>query len=240
MGFFLAREQQSLFTFFFTEWELQNRISNLSLHHSRSVLMEAQILSAGPSLMFMVEMRWSSRSSSRAWPSISWERNWAASSSQPEQKQKQTKNLYICMCVCVGWSQRFAEGERKKTLNEDTPTLKRGDEAAHFLHAPLSRSGWEEVGPLSLEAPGSQAIGSSGAVADLGARVRRGRRQRGRIVLVLVPIAGHVLWAAGLGVTLQFTASFTSVINLLFCTRGLLRQVSCHATVTTPFIGLIV
>lgn len=54
------------------------------LYHSRRVLMEAQILRAGPSLMFIVDMRWSSRRSSRACPSISCDRNWAASSSQPE------------------------------------------------------------------------------------------------------------------------------------------------------------
>lgn len=45
------------------------------LRHSRRLLMEAQILSAGPSLMFMVEMRWSSRSSRSACPSISCDRN---------------------------------------------------------------------------------------------------------------------------------------------------------------------
>lgn len=130
-------------------------------------------------------------------------------------------------------STEVRQEQKKKTwLNEDTPTLKRGDEAAHFLHAPLTRSGWKEVGPLTLEAPGSQAVGRSGAVAGLGAWVRRGRRQRGRIVLVLVPIAGHVLWAAGLRVTLKFTASFTSVLNLLFCTGGLLLQASCHVAVS--------
>lgn len=50
--------------------------------------MEAQILRAGPSLIFMVEMRWSSRRSMRACPSISCDRNWAASSSQPEHERK--------------------------------------------------------------------------------------------------------------------------------------------------------
>lgn len=50
--------------------------------------MWAQILRAGPSLMFMVDMRCSSFSRSRACPSISWERNWEASSSQPETKKK--------------------------------------------------------------------------------------------------------------------------------------------------------
>lgn len=35
----------------------KNIQTSLCLHHSRSMLMEAQILRAGPSLMFMVEMR---------------------------------------------------------------------------------------------------------------------------------------------------------------------------------------
>lgn len=63
----------------------------LDLRHSRRLLMEAQILSAGPSLMFMVEMRWSSRSSRSACPSISCDRNWAASSSQPGETEKTMK-----------------------------------------------------------------------------------------------------------------------------------------------------
>lgn len=47
-------------------------------------LMWAQILSAGPSLMFMLVIRWSSVSSSRAWPSISCSRKASATSLQPE------------------------------------------------------------------------------------------------------------------------------------------------------------
>lgn len=46
-------------------------------------LMWAQIFSAGPSLMFMLVIRWSSVSSSRAWPSISCSRNASATSLQP-------------------------------------------------------------------------------------------------------------------------------------------------------------
>lgn len=46
-------------------------------------LMWAQILSAGPSLMFMLVMRWSSVSSSRACPSISCSRKASATSLQP-------------------------------------------------------------------------------------------------------------------------------------------------------------
>lgn len=45
--------------------------------------MWAQIFRAGPSLMFMVDMRCSSFSSSRACPSISCDRKWGACSSQP-------------------------------------------------------------------------------------------------------------------------------------------------------------
>lgn len=55
-------------------------------HQSLRLLMWAQILRAGPSLMFMVDMRCSSFSSSRAWPSISCDRNWEASSSQPAKR----------------------------------------------------------------------------------------------------------------------------------------------------------
>lgn len=51
-----------------------------------STLIWAKILSAGPSLMFMVPMRWSSFSSSSAWPSISWQRNSSAISKQPAAK----------------------------------------------------------------------------------------------------------------------------------------------------------
>lgn len=81
------------FFFFFKEskcwfqWEVgyENTIlESFWQHYSRRLLMEAQILRAGPSLMFMVEMRWSSRKSSSACPSISWDWNWAASSSQPD------------------------------------------------------------------------------------------------------------------------------------------------------------
>lgn len=56
--------------------------------YSRRLLIEAQILRAGPSLIFMVEIRCSSRRRSRACPSISCDRNWAASSSQPEHSRK--------------------------------------------------------------------------------------------------------------------------------------------------------
>lgn len=57
-------------------------------HQSFRLLMWAQILSAGPSLMFMVDMRCSSFRSSRACPSISCDRNWVAKSSQPAQQRK--------------------------------------------------------------------------------------------------------------------------------------------------------
>ncbi|KAG7215420.1 hypothetical protein INR49_006520 [Caranx melampygus] len=49
---------------------------------------EFRILRAGPSLMFMVDMRCSSFSSSSACPSISCDRNWEASSSQPVRKRR--------------------------------------------------------------------------------------------------------------------------------------------------------
>lgn len=58
------------------------------LHQSLRLLMWAQILRAGPSLMFMVDMRCSSFSSRRACPSISCDRNWEASSSQPAEEDK--------------------------------------------------------------------------------------------------------------------------------------------------------
>lgn len=46
-------------------------------------LMWAQIFRAGPSLMLRLVMRWSSVSSSSAWPSISCERKASATSPQP-------------------------------------------------------------------------------------------------------------------------------------------------------------
>ena len=61
-------------------------------YQSLRLLMWAQILSAGPSLMFMVDMRCSSFSSSRAWPSISCDRNWEAISSQPAERRKRDVN----------------------------------------------------------------------------------------------------------------------------------------------------
>lgn len=57
-------------------------------YESLSILMWAKIFSAGPSLMFMVLMRWSSLRSIKAWPSISWERNSSAISWQPGAKEK--------------------------------------------------------------------------------------------------------------------------------------------------------
>lgn len=62
-------------------------------HHSRRLLIEAQIFRAGPSLMFMVEIRWSSLSSNRACPSISCDRNWVASSSQPKPSRKPKRRV---------------------------------------------------------------------------------------------------------------------------------------------------
>lgn len=59
-------------------------------HQSLRLLMWAQILSAGPSLMFMVDMRCSSFSSSRACPSISWQRNSSAISRQPAATHQQS------------------------------------------------------------------------------------------------------------------------------------------------------
>lgn len=60
-------------------------------YESLSMLIWAKILSAGPSLMFMVPMRWSSFSSSRACPSISWERNSSAISRQPAAHHQQSE-----------------------------------------------------------------------------------------------------------------------------------------------------
>ena len=56
-------------------------------HQSLRLLMWAQILRAGPNLMFIVDIRCSSFSKSKACPSISCDRNWEASSSQPEKKR---------------------------------------------------------------------------------------------------------------------------------------------------------
>lgn len=50
-------------------------------------LMHAQSLSAGPSLRFMALIKWSSVRSSRACPSISWERNTSATPSPPAQRE---------------------------------------------------------------------------------------------------------------------------------------------------------
>lgn len=64
--------------------------------------MRAKILSAGPSLMFMVLMRWSSFKRSKACPSISWDRNSSAISWQPAQRamendieQLDTQHLWV-------------------------------------------------------------------------------------------------------------------------------------------------
>lgn len=57
--------------------------------------MWAQILRAGPSLMFMVDIRCSSFSSSRACPSISCDRNWEASSSQPANRRTKIKEKAV-------------------------------------------------------------------------------------------------------------------------------------------------
>lgn len=59
------------------------RWSTEKCYESLSILIWAKIFSAGPSLMFMVLMRWSSFRRSRAWPSISWERNSSAISWHP-------------------------------------------------------------------------------------------------------------------------------------------------------------
>lgn len=65
--------------------------------------MWAQILRAGPSLMFMVDMRCSSFSSSSACPSISCDRNWEASSSQPARKRR-GRNENMCNSdICFQW-----------------------------------------------------------------------------------------------------------------------------------------
>ncbi len=56
-------------------------------------LMWAQSFSAGPSLRFMVLTRWSSVRSSRACPSISWERNSSATSGPPGGKRRDRQSV---------------------------------------------------------------------------------------------------------------------------------------------------
>lgn len=63
----------------------------LFFHWFFSALIWAQIFSAGPSLMFMLVIRWSSVSSSRAWPSISCSLKASATSLQPAMKRRETK-----------------------------------------------------------------------------------------------------------------------------------------------------
>lgn len=77
-------------------------------HWFFSALMWAQILRAGPSLMFMLVMRWSSVSSSSAWPSISCTRNASATSLQPEHKQHRGRSYPTAGHVSpLQWITRF-------------------------------------------------------------------------------------------------------------------------------------
>lgn len=80
--------------------------------------------------------------------------------------------------------------------------LKWGDKPAHLLHTPLGRSCREEVVPLQREASRSRAVGLRGAVVGSRARVWRTRREGGSLV-VFFTVAGSILRAAGLGVTLH-------------------------------------
>lgn len=129
---FLTKRRKSRYWF---PWGFVNRKTVLPLkHHSRRVLMEAQILRAGPSLIFMVEMRCSSRRSSRACPSISCDKNWAASSSQPEQKDRKVD--------VIQKEKTRTRATTRLPSHSWTPTLKWWDEPADFFHAPLSRSCW--------------------------------------------------------------------------------------------------
>lgn len=177
----------------------------LCLHHSRRLLMEAQILRAGPSLIFMVDMRWSSRRSSRACPSISCERNCAASSSQPEHNKKTQRHD----------QHRGQQGmtvllnDIKRSTNNIhlmwPPTLKWRDKPEHFFHTPLSRGRRKKVCPIQREATGGRAVRLRSAVVRSRAGVRRAWGQRGRIVVIffLFSVAGRILRATGLRVTLQ-------------------------------------
>lgn len=75
----------------FRSWSRSTRIQSLrvwifAVYASFKELMCAQSFSAGPSLRFMVLTRWSSVRSSRACPSISWERNSWATSWPPGEK----------------------------------------------------------------------------------------------------------------------------------------------------------
>lgn len=127
--------------------------------------MEAQILSAGPSLIFMVEIRWSSRKSSRACPSISCDRKWAASSSQPEHREvqsacKTTKVAYDLKINCdparLPWSEEI-NLQTSSTLHwEGVADRKLAPSSGRLPGAELSDCGalwsarleqeWEELG----------------------------------------------------------------------------------------------
>lgn len=85
-------------------------------YESLSMLIWAKILRAGPSLMFMVPMRWSSFSSSRACPSISWERNSSAISRQPatthDRESTYTTALHGLVMTGYGWGNTHLAGRR--------------------------------------------------------------------------------------------------------------------------------
>lgn len=76
-------------------------------YESFSMLIWAKILSAGPSLMFMVPIRWSSFSSSRACPSISWERNSSAISRQPAPTARRGDESPHDYHHCIQWHHFF-------------------------------------------------------------------------------------------------------------------------------------
>lgn len=159
--------------------------------------MEAQILRAGPNLIFMVEIRWSSRRSSNACPSISCDRKWAASSSQPGQKQRNRK-------IQLTWLELTNTKWTQLRSNHSPPTLKWRDKPADFFHTPLSRSCWEEVSPLQWEAARCWAVRRRSAVLCSGAGVWRAWGKWRRIVLLFfLSVAGYILWATRLRVTLD-------------------------------------
>lgn len=143
-------------------------------YESLSILMWAKIFSAGPSLMFMVLMRWSSLRSIKAWPSISWERNSSAISWQPGAKEKIFDWLI--------WP--------KKQQNMTIATWQRADEFINVLDVPLGGVAGQEV--LREEREISTVIESFLVRKPLGSIARVGQ-WRNRLF-----VAGHVWALAGI------------------------------------------
>lgn len=106
-------------------------------HQSLRLLMWAQILRAGPSLMFMVDMRCSSFSSSRACPSISCDRNWEASSSQPTRTKRNLEGEENKNCLKVKGRKVPNLVARKWTVTPPPRSTGRGWEGGSWTQSSL-------------------------------------------------------------------------------------------------------